>query len=311
MQGENEEQGPSLWLLGLAFAALYVIWGSTYLGIKVAVETMPPFLMATSRFVLAGAILYGVARWRGAPAPDAAQWRNALIVGGFLIAGGNGLVSVAETRIDSSMAALIIASNPLFMTLFGWWGGVQTRPTAMAWLSIGGGLAGVGVLVASSRGISLENSFFGYALVLMAVLFWTLGSVYSKLTAQVVNPWMQSGMQMVCGGLVCLALGAVTGELAGLEPAAISLRSWLAFAYLLFVGSLVGFTSYVFLLRHCVPSTVSSHAYVNPVVAVILGWLILDEQLNLGGWIGSGMIVVSVFVLLRQAKGKRLPQVDG
>ncbi|EDY84320.1 Integral membrane protein DUF6 [Verrucomicrobiia bacterium DG1235] len=289
-------------MICLAFAALYLIWGSTYLAIKVAVETMPPFLMATGRFFLAGLVLYGVARASGAARPSGGQWKHSWIVGGFLIAGGNGVVSYAETFIDSSMAALIIASNPLFMTLFGWWGGVQAKPGRMAWLSLAGGFVGVATLIASGSGIEWGNSLFGYILVVGCVLLWTVGSIYSKRNPQEMNPWLQSGMQMICGGAICLLAGGSMGEFSTLDFAAISSRSWIAFGYLFIVGSLIGFTSYVYLLKHCVPSTVSSHAYVNPVVAVILGWLILGETLNMGGWVGSGMILVSVFILLRQGR---------
>lgn len=298
----NSLSKPSPWLIGLAFAALYLIWGSTYLGIKVAIETMPPFLMATGRFTLAGLVLYGLARVNGAARPSWVQWKHALVVGGLLIAGGNGVVSFAESYIASSMAALIIASNPLFMTLFAWKAGVQARPSWMAWLSVFGGLAGVATLIASSGGIEIGNTLWGYLAVLLAVLLWTVGSIYSKRRPLTINPWLQSGMQMISGGGFCLLAGVSLNEFSGFDVAAVSLRSWVAFAYLLIVGSLVGFTSYVFLLRHCSPSTVSSHAYVNPVVAVFLGWLVLGETLTIGGWVGSGMILVSVFALLRQGR---------
>lgn len=298
----NSEKKPQSWMIVLAFAALYLIWGSTYLGIKVAIETIPPFLMATSRFLLAGFVLYLVARMNGVGRPTLAQWKDAFVVGSFLIAGGNGVVTFAEQWIDSSMAALIIACNPFFMTLIGWWGGVQARPRVMAWLSLLGGFVGVAFLVSPSGSSSGGESFFGYGLVVMAVVFWTLGSVYSKRNPQTINPWLQSGMQMLCGGFVCFVLGSVMGEFDSLNIAGVSNRSWWAFGYLVVVGSLVGFTSYVFLLRNCAPSTVSSHAYVNPVVAVILGWLILGETLSAAGWVGSGLILASVFILLRQNK---------
>lgn len=297
-----EEDSSKPVLIILAFAALYIIWGSTYLAIKVSIETIPPFLMAMSRFFLAGLTLYLFARARGAARPSKQDWVHSLIVGGLLIAGGNGIVSYAELYIDSSMAALIIASNPLFMTLFGWWGGVQTRPSFAAWLSLAGGFIGVATLVFSSGGIAGGNSILGYALVVLCVNLWTIGSVYSKRNPLKMNPWLQSGMQMMCGGAICLLMGAASGEFGSVDLTAISSRSWFAFFYLYLIGSLVGFTSYVYLLRHCLPSTVSSHAYVNPVVAILLGWLILDEKLTWGGWLGSGLILVSVFVLLRQGK---------
>lgn len=283
-----------------AFAALYLIWGSTYLGIKIAIETMPPFLMATTRFLIAGAILYFLARGNGAPRPAFEQWRHSLIVGGFLIAGGNGIVSFAEKWIDSSMAALIIASNPLFMTLGGWWGRVQSKPTFRMWLSLVVGFLGVALLIGYGGESNPRESIFGYALVLLAVAFWTFGSVFSKRNPQTINPWLQSGMQMICGGGVCLLAGSLLGEMGDIDVSAISMRSWIAFVYLIFFGSLVGFTSYVYLLRHRSPSAVSSHAYVNPVVAVILGWLILGETLTVGGMLGSGLVLIAVFELLRR-----------
>jgi len=143
---EMQDTAPK-WKILVAFAALYLIWGSTYLGIKVAIETIPPFMMATTRFLIAGLILYFLARMKGAVRPTAAQWIHSLVVGALLIAGGNGIVSFAEKWVDSSMAALIIASNPLFMTVFGWWGKVQEKPTFRAWLSLGVGFAGVALLL--------------------------------------------------------------------------------------------------------------------------------------------------------------------
>lgn len=298
---------PPAWHITLAFAALYLIWGSTYLGIKVAIESMPPFLMATARFLAAGIILYAFARSRGAPSPTRAQWVHSTLVGGFLIAGGNGFVSLAEQSIDSSMAALVIASNPFFMALFGWWGGVQKRPGIRTGLSLVVGFIGVATLISSGAGLSTDASFGGYVLIMLAVIFWTAGSIYSKRNPQAMNPRLQSGMQMICGGLVCLIAGGLLGEFSGFELTAVTNRSWVAFSYLLFVGSLAGFTSYVFLLNHCSPSAVSSHAYVNPVVAVFLGWLVLGESLHIGGYIGSALILLSVYELLRRQPHEAKP----
>lgn len=301
----NGTDRPPVWQLGLAFAALYVIWGSTYLAIKIAIETMPPFLMASARFVLAGALLAGWAMIRGAQWPRAKEWLHALVVGGLLIAGGNGIVTVAETWIDSSMAALIIASNPLFMTLIGWWGGVQRRPGWISSVSLLVGFIGVALLIRSSSGLEVSGAPIGYGLTLVAVTFWTFGSIYSKRNPLPLNPWLQSGMQMLCGGLVCLVAGAAFGEFGSLDVTGISSRSFLAFLYLIVFGSLAGYTSYVFLLRHCPPTTVSSHAYINPVVAVLLGWLILEETLSLGSLVGSALVLSAVFALLRRSGHQR------
>jgi drug/metabolite transporter (DMT)-like permease len=302
--GMQSSSNSKPWLILLAFASLYVIWGSTYLAIKVAIETIPPFLMATTRFLIAGAVLYGAARLRGVPRPTPYQWKHAFLVGILLITGGNGVVTFAEKWIDSSMAALIIAINPLVMTLFGWWGGVQGRPTIGVWLSLAGGFLGVGFLVASGGDIALDGSALGYLCILLAVVSWTLGSVFSKRNPLSVNPWLQSGMQMLSGGIACLLVGLLLGEFGGFDPGAVSARSWWAFAYLVIAGSLVGFTSYVYLLNHCSPTTVSSHAYVNPVIAVFLGWWMLDEQLTPVGALGAGLILASVFLLLRQSRPK-------
>lgn len=298
----SKENRPLAWNIVVAFAALYVIWGSTYLGIKVAIETMPPFFMAMARFLIAGVLLYAVARFRGAARPSWEQWKHSLAVGGLLIAGGNGIVTFAERWIDSSMAALIIACNPFFMTLLGWWGGVQARPNARMWLSLLGGFFGVALLIFSSQGLSSDGESYGFALVLLAVVFWTSGSIYSKRNPQQIDPWLQSGMQMICGGIVCLLAGALLGEYGDLNVAAVSARSWGAFIYLVFAGSLAGFTAYVYLLKQCSPTAVSSHAYVNPVVAVVLGWLVLGETLSIGGAVGSALILLSVYLLLRRAK---------
>jgi len=294
----NSDDTAPKWAIIAAFTALYIIWGSTYLGIKVAIETIPPFLMSTARFVVAGAILYGLARLKGATRPTAGHWKHSAIVGALLVAGGNGIVAYTERWIDSSMAALIIASNPLFMALFGWWAGVQSRPNTRTWWSLAGGFTGVALLILFGKGISVGESISHYLFIIIAVIFWTGGSIYSKRHPQTISPWLQSGMQMLCGGIVCLLTGLALGEFNNFDPSAISARSYLAFVYLILVGSLVGFTSYVYLLKHCSASAVSSHAYVNPVVAVILGWLILDEKLTTGGLIASSLILVSVYVLL-------------
>ena len=305
---ETIEQGskpPALWQLALAFAGLYIIWGSTYLGIKIAVETMPPLLMGACRFIPAGAILIAFARWRGAEAATGRQWKTAWVVGGFLIFGGNGFVALAALSVDSSVIALLIASNPIFMTLIGWGAGVQRRPGLISVSSLALGFLGVALLIYSRGGFDLDGEWRGYALVMAAILFWTTGSVYSKRQAHPRSPWLASGMQMLCGGAVCLAVGLLLGEGGAFDWNAFSLRSLLAFTYLIVVGSLAGFTCYVFLLQHCAPATVSSHAYVNPVVAFVLGWLILDESLEPLGWASSGLILLAVFVLLWRQGRKR------
>ncbi|MDQ8202493.1 EamA family transporter [Pelagicoccus sp. SDUM812003] len=301
----EEEKASRVWIV-VAFATLYVIWGSTYLAIKVAIETMPPFLMATARFVLAGAVLYAIARLTGARRPSRENWKHAAIVGSMLMAGGNGVVSLAERWIDSGLAALIIGSSPILMTLFGWWANLERRPDLGVWASLLGGFTGVAFLVASSSGVESEGGLLGSLLVVLAMISWTLGCVFSKRHPQRINLWLQSGMQMFCGGLTCLLIGALLGEFDGFYVSEISMRSWMAFGYLIVFGSFAGFTSYVYVLKHCAPSAVASHAYVNPAVAVFLGWLILGETMSASGIAGSILILASVYALLKR-KAKEAP----
>ena len=304
----NSNSEAQKWQLLLAFAALYVIWGSTYLAIKIAIETMPPFLMASSRFLIAGLILYAFARLKGAGRPKASDWKTAAIVGTCLIAGGNGIVTFAERWIDSNMAALIIASSPLFMTLLGWLGGVQRRPGCIGMASLLLGLVGVAILMNGPDTASSQSQFVGYMLVIIAVLSWTSGCIYAKRNPVKTDSWLNSSMQMICGSGVCLAAAFCLGETESVAIYEISTRSWTAFAYLTVFGSIIGYTSYVFLLKHCAPTTVSSHAYVNPVVAIALGWLILGESLTTNGWIGSGLILLSVFALLHRSQSLDKPK---
>lgn len=308
-----EKRRPSRLLTLAAFGAVYVIWGSTYLGIKYAIETLPPFLMAGGRFLIAGAVLYGLARLGFGDAekrgerPQPSHWRAAAIIGMLLFLCGNGGVTWAEGRITSSLAALLVASEPLWIVLLAWLlPGGGSRPNAKVWLGLALGFAGVWLLVsagASASGSDGGTNILGAGVVLGASLAWAVGSIYSLRARLPRSPLLSSGMQMLAGGSLLLLVGASTGELGRLDFHAISTRSVVAFLYLTVFGSIVAFTAYSWLLRNASPARVSTYAYVNPAVAVLLGWALAGEAMTTGSLVAAGIIVASVALITSRGKG--------
>lgn len=295
------------------FACIYLVWGSTYLGIKFAVETLPPFLMAGSRFVTAGIILWAIMAMRGAPRPTLAQFRGAAIIGAIMLAGGNGLVSWAEQWVPSGIAALIVGTVPLWMVLFDWWIGSGKRPNALV---IGGlivGFAGVGLLAfETGSGGSSEESVpvLPILALLLACVFWAFGSLRSKRVDQGTSLLVASAMQMIGGGLAMLMIGTSVGEWAAFDPAGVSTRSVLALVYLVVIGALVGYSTYVWLLKVASPTAVSTYAYVNPIVAVFLGATLGAETIT-GGTVLAGAMIVSAVALMTIRRRKPLPAGQG
>jgi drug/metabolite transporter (DMT)-like permease len=285
-----------------ALAAVYLIWGSTYLAIRFAVETLPPFLMAGVRFLVAGAVLYGWRRASGAARPSPAQWRAATVVGGLMLLGGNGGVVWAEQWIESGTAALIVATVPMWMVLLDWLRPDGRSPRPLVWAGIVVGLAGVGVLF----GVPQDGEMYraGWLVLVLASVSWAVGSLYSR-TALLPAPLMATGMQMLAGGGLLVVAAVVTGELQGLDPAAFSVRSLLALAYLIVFGALVGYSAYVWLLRVTTPAVASTYAYVNPVVAVILGWALAGEALTGRIVLASVVIVGGVALITRASRSPR------
>jgi len=288
----------------LAFAAIYVIWGSTYLAIRFAIETLPPFLMAGTRFVIAGALLYAWSRARGAARPERIHWKTTAIVGGLLLLGGNGGVVWAEQRVPSGLAALLVAALPVWMATMEWArGGI--RPTAGV---IGGlllGLTGIGLLVGPGEfagGAGADT--LGAIVLVLASISWAAGSIYSRGASLPKSPLLTTGMEMLAGGGLLVLAGAVTGELGHLDLAAASTTSWLALLYLIVFGSLIGFTAYIWLLEVSTPAKVSTYAYVNPVVAVLLGWALAGEPLSLRIAIAAGVIIAGV-AMVTIARGEK------
>ncbi len=296
-----------------AFAAVFLIWGSTYLAIKYAIETMPTFLMAGVRFLVAGGILYTIARLSpGYEKPKAVHWRTSFIVGALLLGVGNGAVVVGEHYISSSMTALLIASNPFWMVTLGWLFMGRGKPNFKVSLGLLIGFVGVAMLIlgrpdASSGG---DSQWLGIVLIVIATIGWAFGSLYGATAPTAKSNILAAGMQMLAGGLILTVVSAIAGEWQRLDINAISTVSWVAFAYLIFIGALVAYTAYSWLMQNASPSAVSTYAYVNPVVAVFLGWAIAGETLSAQMLLGAAVIVVSVMLVTANNRKKPQPKLD-
>lgn len=283
----------------LPLLALYIVWGSTYLGIKVSIETIPPFFHAAVRFLISGMILVVWQRSAGRQMPTRKQWVSAGIIGTFLLLGGNGLVAWAEQFIPSGIAALIIGSMPMFLVI-----GEAIRPNGVkpTWQGIVGllvGFAGIFILVGPSEisGSTEKLNPLGVIALLSACLFWATGSLYSKTADLPKSSLMNTGAQMLVGSVSLLIVSLISGELNGWDVSAVSARSLVGLAYLIFIGSLVGFVSYGWLLQNAPISLVSTYAYVNPIVAVLLGVWFANEALEPRIWLATAIIIGSVIFI--------------
>ena len=283
----------------LALLALYIVWGSTYLGIKVAIETIPPFLHAGIRFLISGIILVVWQRAAGQQMPTRKQWISTAIIGTLLLLGGNGLVAWAEQFIPSGVAALIIGSMPMFLVIT-----EALRPNGLKpnWQAIVGlliGFAGIFILVgpAEISGSAEKLNSFGVAALLFACLFWSIGSVYSKSADLPGSSLMSTGAQMLMGSISLFIISLVTGELSNWDPTSVSMRSVYGLLYLIFVGSLIGFASFGWLLQNAPISLVATYAYVNPIVAVLLGNWLAAEPLEPRIWLATAIIIGSVIFI--------------
>ncbi len=290
---------PSRVLLVAAFAAVYLIWGSTYLAIRIAVETVPPFLLGAVRFLVAGGALFGVLALRGVTRPTPRQWWNCSVAGAIMLVGGNGLVNWAEQRVPSSTAALFIASAPVWFALFDWLRPGGSRPGWVVWLGVFTGLAGVALLVLRSgpHGSAAALDGAGAMALLVATMCWAGGSTLARLTPRPDSPWMAAAVQMLAGGTVMLVIAGARGEMARFDVRALSLSSLAAVGYLIVFGSWIAFSAYVWLLEVSTPARVSTYAYVNPVVAVLLGWILLGEIVTPRMGIAAAVIVAAVGIL--------------
>ncbi|MEA2440320.1 MAG: hypothetical protein QOH76_1744 [Thermoleophilaceae bacterium] len=290
-------------LVWLCLGIVYVVWGSTYLAIRVAVETMPPLLMGAARFTAAGLLLYGVARFRGAPSVRSLtrqQIGACWLVGSLLAAGGNGVVNVAEQYIPSSLAALVISSVPLWVVVMRRVTGESVPRVTMASVAVGFG--GVALLLLPGGATHLGKPI-GFVLVVFAAFSWALGSFTSRRVPLPTDALLSTAVQMFGGGVTLLVAGLVTGESSDVHPDRFSGDSLIAFAYLIFIGSLVAYTAYVWLLQNAPISKVATYAYVNPVIAILLGWSILSENVTATMLVGAVVIVCSVAATVRRESG--------
>jgi drug/metabolite transporter (DMT)-like permease len=285
----------------IAFVALYLVWGSTYLGIRFAIETIPPFLMAGMRFLLAGMIMYSIAWSQGASKSTWANWRTSLIVGACLLLAGNGGVTISEQYIDTGLAALIVAIVPIYILILSWATGMTPKPLPIIWIGLVGGFVGVGVLLGPALRFSSNGGrhpAIGMSILLVSSFIWSAGSLYSRTAKHAASPFLTAAQQMLCGGLLLLLAGIVTGELRRFHPGSVSILSLAAFSYLVIIGAVVGYTAYILLLRHCDPAKVATYAYVNPIVAVLLGAAFAGETLSARVLIAGALIIGSVAIVI-------------
>ncbi|MFO1476094.1 MAG: EamA family transporter [Verrucomicrobiota bacterium] len=292
---------PSRLRILLAFATVYLVWGSTYLGMRVAVSALPPFFMAGVRFLIAGGVLFAFLRWRGAPWPPAAHWKYGAISGFFLLVTGNGLVVWAEQTVPSGLASLLVAVAPAWFALIDWLRPGGSRPTRATLLGIVIGFAGVALLVGPS-GASGRADIAGAVALLAAGLSWAGGSLYAKHATGGGSPWMNAALQMICGGAALLLTGLAVGDFGRLDWQRVTARGLGALAYLVVFGSWVGYSAYIWLLKVCKPAHVATYAYVNPVIAVLLGALILGEPLTARVFVAAALILAGVVVTTLPAR---------
>ncbi len=285
------------WKVMAAYGAVYLLWGSTYLAIRMAIETLPPFLMAGIRFVIAGTLLYGWARLRGAPRPLKIHWRSAAIVGALLLLGGNGGVVWSEQFVSSGIAALLVATVPLWMSLLQILWKQEARPSFQSLAGIFLGFAGIWFLAAPNPSDVHSVPVWAALVLTLAALSWAIGSLLTRHLPLPDSSPAATGMEMISGGLCLLIASILTGEPLHVDFAAVSCRSWLALGYLVVFGALVGFSCYIWIVKVTPPALSSTYAYINPVVAVFLGWLILGEPLTLRILAGASVIIAAVFLI--------------
>lgn len=300
--GESRRTAPTHstatpWKVWLALGTVYVVWGSTYLAIRIAVRTLPPFLMASIRYLVAGALLYAWSIRRGdrrGDRPGAGQWLAAGVVGGLMLLGGNGVVSWAEQRVPSGLAALLVAAVPLWMAVFDrvWF---RARLSWQVATGLVLGFGGIALLVGGPGG---HGDLLGTMALVGAAASWAIGSLYSRSAPLPRRSLVGTGMESLMGGALLGVVGLATGEAARFHPGAVSAASWLALAYLVVMGTIVAFSAYAWVLRNARTSLVSTYAYVNPAVAVALGWLILGEPLSGRTLIGGAVIVGAVALIV-------------
>ncbi|HEX2693095.1 MAG TPA: EamA family transporter [Gemmatimonadaceae bacterium] len=281
-----------------AFASIYIIWGSTYLAIRYAIQTIPPFLMGATRFLISGALLYAWARYRGAQRPTRLHWRNAVIAGGFLLLGGNGAVMWAEQVVPSGLTALLVSILPFWLVIIEWVRPPRRRPNAAVLVGLVLGFVGIVVLVGpGDLGGHGNVSPVGALVLILGSLSWAIGSFWSRDAQLPESGILTTGMEMLGGGVLLLVVGVFTREFSHLDVRAVSRASAAGLVYLIVFGSLLGFTAYIWLLDKVSPARLGTYAYVNPIVAVLLGWAIAGEVLSMRTGIAAAIVICAVALI--------------
>ena len=281
-----------------AFASIYLVWGSTYLAIRYAVQTIPPFIMGGLRFLVSGALLYVWARYRGAPKPTRLHWRNAFIAGGLLLLGGNGAVVWAEQFVPSGLTALLVSILPFWLVIIEWVRPPRRRPHGAVLIGLIIGFIGIVVLVGPGNlGGHGDIRPIGAVVLILGSLSWAIGSFFSRDADLPRAGLLTTGMEMLAGGALLSIVGVLTGELSHFDVHHVSGPSALGLIYLITFGSLLGFTSYIWLLDKVSPARLGTYAYVNPVVAVVLGWAIAGERLSLRTAVAAAIVICAVALI--------------
>lgn len=294
----------------LALISIYILWGSTYLAIRFAVESLPPFLMAATRFLIAGGILYAALRLSGTPAPKPSTWKPTAIMGLFLLLGGNGLVSWAEQRVVSGVAALMIGSTPLMIALVDWVRPGGARPAPRTLLGILIGFLGIAFLISPTEffGAGEGVDLIGAGALVCASLSWAIGSVFGRDRSEQLptSPLLSTSMEMLAGGAGLALLGTLTGEWVQVDFGAVKPEALIGLGYLIIFGSLVAYSAYTWLLRVAPISMVSTYAYVNPLVAVLMGAVFANESLT-PRVLGAAVFILGAVALINTARLQRKP----
>ncbi|HEY0304111.1 MAG TPA: EamA family transporter [Longimicrobiales bacterium] len=284
-----------------AFAAIYFIWGSTYLFIKFAIESIPPFMVGALRFWLAAIILYAWARLRSGIKPERRHWRDGLILGVFLLGAGNGCVVWSQQRVASGITALIVAIVPLLVVLIEWIRPGGKRPSGAAILGVLIGLGGMALLIGPSAFLGVGDIDPVASLVLLAgSISWSIATVFAKRATVPPSPPLASAIQLFGGALTLTIVSVITGEPGRLELAEIPARGWLSIAYLTIFGSIIAFSAYSWLMRVASPTKVSTYAYVNPIVAMLLGWAVAGEEMSARVLVAAAIVLAGVALITRR-----------
>lgn len=290
-----------------SFAVIYLVWGSTYLGIRITLETIPPFLMAAARFLVAGGLLYGYARLRGAARPTAAAWRGAAVLGGLMFLLGNGMVVWAETRVNSGLAALIAAGTPLWVVLIDHARPRGRQATRAKWAGVALGILGLAILFLPDVAGGSRVDTLGALAVMGASVSWAVGSISSRGLKLPSDPALASGMTMLGGGVLLAVVAVGTGELAAFDAAAVTGRSFAAWLYLVFFGSILAFTCFTWLLANVDPVKVATSGLVNPLVALLLGAWLANEVVGRQAVLAAVLTLAGLALILLAPEIRRSP----